>query len=174
MKVIIVAVVSANGKLTRGNDPDIYRWTSKKDQDFFFSLISKSKLIVMGSGTYQSVKPNIKNKKSRLRIVLTRSPEKYKHEQIPGVLEFSSETPRQLYDRMIDYTEMLLVGGAKVYSSFMKAGLVDEIYLTIEPVVFSSGKPLFNDDDFETDLELLSMEQLNTKGTLLLKYRILK
>ena len=52
MKVVMVAVVSANGKLTRGNDPDIYKWTSKEDQNFFFSLISKSKLIVMGSGTY--------------------------------------------------------------------------------------------------------------------------
>src|SRR3990172_6927231 len=100
MKVVMVAVVSANGKLTRGNDPDIYKWTSKEDQNFFLSLISKSKLIVMGSGTYEAVRKQLKTQIKKLRIVLTSSPEKYKNEQIKGQLEFISETPRQLYDRM--------------------------------------------------------------------------
>ena len=174
MKVVMVAVVSANGKLTRGNDPDIYKWTSKEDQNFFFSLISKSKLIVMGSGTYEAVRKQLKTQNKKLRIVLTSSPEKYKNEQIKGQLEFTSETPRQLYDRMIDHSKMLLVGGSKIYSSFMKEGLVDELYLTIEPVVFGNGKNLFSDESFETKLELVSSKKLNKKGTILLKYRVLR
>lgn len=170
----MVAVVSANGKLTRGDDPDIYKWTSKEDQNFFFSKITRSKLIVMGSGTYDAVRKQLKTQNKKLRIVLTSSPEKYKNEQIKGQLEFTSETPRQLYDRMIDHPKMLLVGGSRVYSSFMKEGLVDEIYLTIEPVVFGEGKNLFAEGNFETKLKLESVERLNKKGTILLKYKVIK
>ena len=173
MKIIIVAVVSANGKLTRENNPDIYKWTSKEDQDFYFSLLDSAKLIVMGSGTYAAAKHLMKHKKGRMRVVLTSDPEKYKNEQIPGVLEFTSETPRHLCDRLIDYSEMLLVGGSKIFSAFLKERLVDEIYLTIEPVLFGQGKNLFAENEFESDLKLLSLKKLNKKGTLLLKYKVI-
>lgn len=174
MKITMVAVVSANGKLTRGDDPDIYKWTSKEDQNFFFSKITRSKLLVMGSGTYDAVRDKIKLESKKLRVVLTNDPKKYKNEQIKGQLEFTSETPRQLYDRMIDHPKMLLVGGGKVYSSFMKEGLVDKIYLTIEPVAFGEGKNLFAEGDFETKLKLESVKKLNKKGTILLKYKVIK
>lgn len=173
MKIIMVAVCSINGKLTNGDDQDIYKWTSKEDQEFFSLQIKQSNLIVMGSGTYESIKSKIKIQKSKLRIVMTSNPEKYKGEQIPGILEFSSESPRQLVDRLIDHHKrMLLVGGSKIYSAFMKEGLINEIYLTIEPVVFGRGKNLFADDSFDADLNLVSIEKLNRKGTLLLRYKV--
>lgn len=176
MKVIMIAVTSANGKLTRNSDPNIYKWTSKEDQDFFFSKITKSKLIVMSSGTYEAARRLIKHKKGRLRIVLTRSPNKYSGEQIPGQLEFSSEKPEGLARRLSEegYKQMLLVGGGEINSIFLREGLVDEIYLTIEPVVFGQGKNLFAESEFESKLKLQSVKKLNKKGTLLLKYRVIK
>jgi dihydrofolate reductase len=175
MKVIMVAVISSNGKLTRGEDPDIYKWTSREDQDFFFSFIKRSSLIVMGSGTYNSIKSKLKTQKSKLRIVLTRRPDVYKSEQIRGQLEFSSEKPPALVRRLSKtYKQMLLVGGSAVYSSFMKENLVDEIYLTIEPLVFGSGKDLFEKGSFESSFNLVSFKKLNKQGTLLLKYKIRK
>lgn len=175
MKVTVVAVCSINGKLTNGDDPNIYKWTSKEDQNFFFSLISKSKLIVMGSGTYRAIRAKLKVQSEKLRVVLTSLPGKYSSEQVPRMLEFSSETPEELVSRLEKkYNELLLVGGAKVYSSFMKAGLVDEIYLTIEPIVFENGKNLFADGDFDVDLKLVSSKKLNKNGTILLKYIVKK
>lgn len=171
----MVAVVSANGKFTRGSDADIYKWTSREDQNFFFSLIVNSKLIVMGSGTYEAVRARLARRGlAKLRIVLTSSPGKYKSEQVEGALEFTSETPSQLINRLIDHKEMLLVGGSKIYSAFMKDGFIDEIYLTIEPVLFGKGKNLFAEEDFESRLRLISVEQLNKKGTILLKYKVIK
>lgn len=171
MKIIMAAVVSTNGKLTHGSDSDIYKWTSPEDQRFFFDLIAKNKVIVMGSGTYEAIQKRIKLDEKRLRIVLTRKPDKYKKEAVPGQLEFSSETPRQLINRLINYREILLVGGSQVYASFLKEGLVDEIYLTIEPVLFGKGKNLFAEGKFNSNLKLERLERLNKKGTLLLKYR---
>lgn len=176
MKVVMIAVTSANGKLSRGSDPNIYKWTSKEDQDFFFSQIEKSKLIVMGSGTYEVARRLIKHKKGRLRIVLTRSPKKYSGEQISGQLEFSSESPEGLTGRLSKegYKQMLLAGGGEINSIFLSEGLVDEIYLTIEPVLFGKGKNFVAEDNFESRLELLSIKKLNKKGTILLKYKVIK
>jgi len=85
MKIIMVAVSSLNGKLTKGKDPNIYSWTSKEDSKLFFSLIEKNNLIVMGGKTYEAARKIIKHKKNKLRIVLTRNPEKYFKETIKGV-----------------------------------------------------------------------------------------
>ena len=42
MKVVLVAVTSTNGKLTQGEDNNIYSWTSKEDQEIFFKLLRNS------------------------------------------------------------------------------------------------------------------------------------
>ena len=39
----------------------------------------------------------------------------------------------------------MLGGGASVYTQFMQAGLVDELFLTVEPIVFGSGIKLFSE-----------------------------
>ena len=175
MKLKLIAVTSANGKLTRGDDPDIYKWTSKEDSDFFFGEVRKAKLIVMGSATYEVADKLINPEPDKLRIVLTSSPEKFEDKHLTGQLEFSSESPKQLVSRLEnEYDEMLLAGGAHVYSSFMKESLVDEIYLTIEPIMFGRGKNLFEGEEFEENLKLISTEKLNDRGTLLLKYEVLK
>ena len=175
MKVILVAVTSVNGKITNGGESNIYEWTSKEDQEFFFSGIENAKLIVCGSATYNIVKNHIKHKEGRLRIVLTKSAEEYKKDALPGMLEFTSETPQEVIGRLdTEYQEMMLVGGSKIYSAFMKSGLIDEIFLTLEPVVFGSGKNLFEEGEFSRKLELLSSEKLNERGTILLKYKVLR
>lgn len=173
MKVIMVAVSSLNGKITRGNDPNIYSWTSKEDSELFFSLIEKSNLIVMGSKTYESARRFIKHKKNRLRVVLTRNPKKYSRETIKGMLEFAEETPLKLINQLESrgYKKMLLVGGATINTLFLKQKLVNEIYLTIEPKLFGLGKNLINKENFEMQLKLISIKKLNKRGTLHLKYK---
>ncbi len=182
MKVIMVMVATVNGKITRGDDPDIYSWTSKEDADFFFSLLNQHNLVVMGSSTFEAARDKIlrqaqdmvKPAKERLRVVLTRNPEKYANEALPGRIEFSSESPETLVERLEKqgYSTMLLVGGGKTNALFLKDSLVDELYLTIEPRLFGEGKPLIAEGEYYLDLRLQSCEKLNEQGTLLLKYSV--
>lgn len=176
MKVVAIVVASINGKITKGSDSNIYSWTSKEDSNFFFSKILASKLIVMGSSTYEVVRDRIKPEKGRLRIVLTKTPQKYSKDKVLGLLEFSSLEPADLISSLgkQGYRQMLLVGGSAIYSSFLKEKLIDEIYLTIEPLIFGDGKELFAKGDFEADLSLVHIEKLNDRGSLLLKYKIKK
>ena len=172
----MVMLATADGKITRGNNPNIHTWSSKEDQKYFFSLIKKNNLIVMGRASYDASKPVIKIEKSKLRIVLTHSPKKHLNQTIKGQLEFTDESPEKLVKRLslLGYKKMLLVGGGTINGLFLIQNLVDELYLTVEPKIFGSGKNMVEGQLLNTPLHLISIKKLNKIGTLLLKYKVNK
>lgn len=174
MHVTMIAVTSVNGKTTRGDESDIYAWSSKEDQDLFFSLRDKASLIVMGRKTYEVVREKMIHAAGKRRIVMTKHPQAYKTSQIPHVLEFTDESPEKLIERLEKEgcTEILLVGGSEVHDAFLRARLVDEIHLTIEPRVFGKGKNLLANVLIDVQLRLREMKQLNDQGTLHLIYSV--
>ncbi|MEK7152943.1 MAG: dihydrofolate reductase family protein, partial [Patescibacteria group bacterium] len=50
--------------------------------------------------------------------------------------------------------------GASIYSLFIQAGVIDELYLTVEPVLFGTGITLLKDET-EVVLQLLDTRKLN-------------
>jgi len=67
----------------------------------------------------------------------------------------------------------LLLGGSRVYTEFLRANLVDEIYLTIEPINHGSGIPLIVSGKKLVDIVDLPSPELtdmNNTGTKLLHY----
>ena len=70
------------------------------------------------------------------------------------------------------WTRIAVVGGTAIYDWFLKRGLVDELCLTLEPVVFGAGK-LLTDAPLRTfrRFSLKSVKHLNKRGTLLLHYQ---
>jgi len=176
MKVIIVMLSSVDGKTTKGNDNNIYSWTSAEDQKYFFSLIKNNNLIIMGRETYEASRPVIKLEKGKLRIVLTHNPKNYTSQSVAGQLEFSDLTPEKLIEKLtnLGYKKALLVGGSIINGLFLKKNLVDEFYLTLEPKIFGNGKNIADAKTLNISLELTSVKKLNNAGTLLLKYKINK
>jgi riboflavin biosynthesis pyrimidine reductase len=53
-----------------------------------------------------------------------------------------------------------LMGGARITSSLLDAGLVDEIRLIVYPLIAGKGKSLFATTDHRRGLELRKCEQL--------------
>lgn len=173
MKITCVMVQTVNGKITEGEESRIYKWTSKEDKAHFEGMVAKHNCIVMGSTTYEAAKKVIKPEAGKLRIVLTRSPEKYKEVEIPGQLEFKTITAQDLVAMLKEkgYTEMLLAGGGQINALFFNEHLVDELYLTVEPVLFGEGKNIVDETVTEVSLQLVEARQLNDKGTMLLHYK---
>lgn len=167
-------VTSVNGSSLKGNKSPQF-WASAEDHVHFQSVLNRFNLHVMGSTTYESSKKNIKHEKGRLRIVLTHSPQKYMNEEIPGQLEFTNESSSALIkeSEQKGYQELLLLGGATINSLFFNEGLVDELWLTLEPSLFEGERGLIQNLSDDIDMELKSCEKLNSRGTLLLKYKIL-
>ena len=54
-----------------------------------------------------------------------------------------------------------LMGGGDLLDMFMKEKLVDEIIVTIAPVLIGSGIPLFKNYHFQTSLSLKSINRFN-------------
>ena len=66
--------------------------------------------------------------------------------------------------------DMHAVGGATLVSSLMNLGLIDEIQLTINPLIFGGGKALFKDVKERHALELTRTKPLKS-GKVVLTYR---
>jgi len=171
MRITTVDVISLNGKVAKEGELNDHSWTSPEDWRHFLELMRKHTLVVMGRGTYETIHPQPQLK--RLRVVLTHHPERYRSQTVPGSIEFMNESPKSLIQRMeqAGHTEMLLVGG-RINTEFMAAGLVDEMYVTIEPVVFGKGQALLEEAEFQWKLQLVDVTQLNSRGTLLAHYTI--
>jgi len=54
-----------------------------------------------------------------------------------------------------------VVGGGELLQIFMKEKLVDELFVTIAPVLLGKGIPLFKDNDFQTRLLLKNINRYN-------------
>lgn len=172
MKTFLVFVSTVDGKITRWGDPLVRKWSSKEDQEYFSALMQKSPLVVLGSNTYLA--DPIKPRENRLLLVLTSNPDRFKNQEVPGQLEFINQNPTRLIEIYKDkgFEKMLVAGGPRVATSFIKEKLIDELWLTIEPHIFGTGGSFVTDEDLNIQLELISIEKLNIKGTLLLKYTV--
>lgn len=173
MKITLLYVASVDGKITKsGQGPS--KWSSKEDAEYFLSVLRKSKLIVMGSNTFAV--SNVKPVEGVLRVVLTSNPQRYKQFELPGQLEFKNEEPQELIERLekLGFKKMTLVSGRRLTTAFFRHKLIDEVWLTLEPKLFGLGDSLVNDEEFDIELKLVSLQKLNNQGTLLLKYKVEK
>jgi dihydrofolate reductase len=174
MKTFLVFVASLDGKITRWGDTFVRAWSSKEDQAYFSGLIKSASLVVMGSNTYNA--DPIKPRSDRLMVVLTSKPGDYMSLEVPGQLIFTNKSPVQLVEqyKIEGYKEMLVAGGPGIATSFFEKNLIDEVWLTIEPLIFGSGGTFTTDMKLNIKLTLLSCEKLNDAGTLLTKYAVIK
>nr|AIA15571.1 Dihydrofolate reductase [uncultured bacterium] len=164
MKISIVAAITADGFIGRHAE-HLVDWSSPEDKKFFTKITKEAGTIVMGSRTFSTINRALPGRRS---IVLTSHPETI---NASGV-EATDEPLKELVERLTSEgaTGLAVCGGATVYSQFMESGLVTDMYLTIEPLLFGSGVPLFA-GRLEVDMQLAEILKLND-NTILLHYRI--
>ena len=174
VKVILIFVSTLDGKVTKWGNPDIKRWSSHQDQDYYKGVWNESRLIVMGSNTFKA--DTFKPSPDQQLIIMTTNPGKYKSSQVRGQIDFSNESPVALVARYKNegYEQMLVIGGPHVATSFLKEQLIDELWLTIEPKIFGTGSNFATEANLDINLHLLHVERANEQGTLMTKYAVLK
>ena len=174
MKKILVFVSTLDGKVTKWGDPNVKAWSSKNDQKYFKKLWSDARIIIMGSTTYNA--ESIKSSSNNLLVIMTRNPLQYKSIAALEQLEFTDKSPVQLVKRFEEegHDQILIVGGPHVATSFLKEQLIDELWLTIEPRIFGMGGNFVIEEKLDVNLQLLSFEKVNDRGTLITKYAVIK
>ncbi|MBI2010099.1 MAG: dihydrofolate reductase [Candidatus Chisholmbacteria bacterium] len=172
--VTLAYVASVNGKITLGQNPAVTAWNSKEDRAHFSKLVKEHPVIILSSAAYEPIKKYLKHQKGKLRLVMTRHPQKYAEDTIPGQLEFTSKSPQALVADLKSrgVKKILLATGGQLTAKFLQAKLVDRLLLTLEPQLFGSGTPLIAESALRVTLKLLKVTRLNAQGTLLLTYKI--
>lgn len=89
-----------------------------------------------------------------------------------GDVEWTDQPPQELLERLAKdgYESVAICGGAQIYSTFLTEGLVDELYLTIEPIIFGQGIKFANEVP-QQNLTLIETNKLND-NTVLLHYKV--
>lgn len=162
IKVFIIAAQTLDGFIAKEVNHPAF-WTSKEDKHRFVELTKRAGVCVMGSSTFKTLPRPLKE---RTNIVYSRS------QEFEGA-EMTDKNPIELLNDLEErgFKEVAICGGSNIYNMFLKAGVVDTIYLTIEPVIFGSGISLFK-EPLDVHLELKSHEKTES-GTLLLEYKVL-
>ena len=162
MKVFIIAAISTDGFIAKDSQHAAL-WTSKADKKRFIELTKRAGVVIMGSATYKTLGRPLKE---RVNIVYSKS-------QNFEEAEMTQDHPKDLIRKLEErgFKEVAICGGSHIYTMFMKAGIVDTVYLTIEPVIFGKGISLFN-EDLLYHLELKSAKQSDSSSALLLEYKV--
>lgn len=162
--------ITVNGFI--GKEDGNSDWTSPEDGKSFIASCQKAGTVIMGRKTYDVLAPNNLPLTEGLHVVLTHN-QSLKSDNKTVV--FRNQTPKQTCEWLEKNgcQEAVVIGGSQTSSEFIQEGLIDEIYLDVEPLVFGKGMLLFEPAKFELKLRLLETKMLSPQ-TIQLHYKVIK
>lgn len=170
MKISVYVASSANGLISNSrNVPD---WLSPEYGRGFIEICQRTKAVVMGRRTYDILAPDhLPLSDHGTSVVLTsRADAKPANPTVVFARARPDEIALMLQQR--GHSEAVIIGGTTVISAFVEAGLVNEIILVVEPVLFGGqALPLLKGVAGDHELKLMDSTKLND-DTLRLHYRI--
>lgn len=166
----LIAVVSKDGFIARYSGDLPINWTSNEEQDFFKKDIKDCIWSVMGRVTHE-----LSYNKNKKRIIFSSSVKKYKYVNQNHI--YFNPTGIS-FDKMINLikpvSKVCILGGTNIYDYFINNKLLNDLIITVEPVVFGKGLSLFSKIEwknfpkffFENGFKLKNIvEEINSKGT---------
>jgi dihydrofolate reductase len=147
-----------------------YDGPGEKVDDAINSYIEGFGALVMGSSTYEFILGHEWPYGDRPTWVLT-------SRELPVAegadIRFHNGPVAEIHPEMVAATgdrDLWVVGGGPVASDLVDAGLLDELFVTIVPIVLGSGKPLFS-APIETGMTLLGT-RIFENGMVELRYSL--
>lgn len=165
MRCIAIAVMTLDGKIAR-NHHHFTDWSSPEDKQFLREFLGRADVLVVGHNTNEIAGPELGKYN---RIVLTTSVATT--ERKSDTLLLCNEETTDVRGLIEPYETVAVVGGTHTYTYFLGHDLLDELFLTIEPITFGSGLDLFaSSSNLTSHFKLESAKGLNKNGTVLLHY----
>lgn len=168
IRITMVMVMSLDGIISRAETESVSVWSSTEDKLFFNKMIEKSDGVITGRKSFKKhlIRPG------KFYYVLTNN----KQLKSDSSVRYVSGSIDEILDlaKKDNVKNLLLLGGAQTNYVFLKENAVDDLFLTVEPHMFGTGKHLNICEKLNINLELLSSEIINKMGTLHLHYKILK
>jgi dihydrofolate reductase len=165
MKVILLMAITLDGRTGKG-DNHFVDWTDKEDKRIFIQITKKAGVVIMGSRTFDTLGKPLDGRRN---IIMTRNASRKSHWEN---LAFTDKSPESILNMLEQegFSEAVLAGGPTVNSLFARKNLIDEIIVTISPLVFGFGTSLFTED---IGLQLALLETRRAGETLIFaRYRV--
>ena len=163
---VAVAVMTLDGKIGL-HERHFTDWSSPEDKQLLREFLQKTDVIVVGHNTHEIAGEELGKYN---RVVLTTSVATT--ERKADTLLLCNPDTTDVRSVLEPYKLVGILGGTWTYTYFLERDLIDELYLTIEPLIFGHGIPLFQSPkDLTARFRLESTKQLNEKGSLLLHYK---
>lgn len=172
MTTFIIAAITADGFIAKDLAQSPLSWRSKGDRNSFIEKTKKPGLaVIMG---LNAAKASKKPLPGRQNIIYCERPEDLPNWKEYSEWEVTQKEPAELLNDLErrGFSEVAVCGGSYIYTMFMKSGLVQKLYLTVEPWFFGKGISLFR-EDLNQKLELVSCKNLE-KDTILLEYNVMQ
>jgi len=164
-RYIAFVAASIDGRISLSSKT-LPKWTSSEDQQFLQKSLSLADAVVVGRNTYQAAVDRLRKRNT---FVLSSRPTTIKRR---GTVTFVNPVNVDIPKLFTRYKIVAVLGGGAVYRFMLERGLLDEIFVTIEPLIFGRGKEMFVGGSRTMKVRLLSVKRLNRTGTLLLHYQI--
>jgi len=166
----LTVATSVDGYISRSTDEPPQAWASAEEQELFFRDVNAADWAIMGRNTHLAA-----NKANRRRIIFSTRAAGWRR---PTQLWLNpAKTGARELGKMVGHVhplrQGLILGGTRVHDWFLAEGAIDKVHLTIEPVQFGQGLPIFSDQSSrdavrvftEKGFRILSDEVLNGEGT---------
>lgn len=160
--------VTANGYIAKANDDT--GWISREEWNSYSQFCRKAGCLIVGRRTYNILtkQPEFSELKAvKIAVVCQQDVE------LIAPNHFIAHSPEEAINLFKTQEEVIIAGGGMLNASFLEKNLIDEIYLDVEPIIFSDGIPLFRDRKFLAKLELIEVKNI-TRDELQLHYKVSK
>lgn len=189
MTLIMYMAVSIDGIAALDSHAGIERYGSPEDHDFFLAGAKSCQAVIMGKNTAFCKVSGVPN------FVLTHDSDLLQAQEAAGAEASQAQDARgtnerpQTNERGFERVYLCgqpqeicanleargihkaaLLGGPATNLQFLRAGLVDEIFLTVEPVTIGRGIRFLN-EPLESRWTLADSKVLNERGTIVLHYK---
>src|SRR3972149_942623 len=166
MKITLYMAISIDGYVAKKDgDSD---WVSEIDTKNFEREIKEKGCIILGRRTFKQYEGELYPVKDVTNIVLTTNSSI--ENSYPNVIYVNS--PKEAIETATNkgHDEALLIGGGTTNGLFFKEGLIDEVILSVHPLILGDGIKLFEDVEKMLELQLLNTEEIGN-GIIQLVYK---
>ena len=167
MKITLHLAISADGFIAKldGNSD----WVAPADEVLFKDRARGAGCLVIGKRTFEQYQGSIYPVENAMNIVLTKNPDP----KLTGAIFADSPSTAVELAKKKECKGILIAGGAHTSASFLKAGLIDEIFFSVHPFILGEGINPFMGFPFEKKVKLIDTRNLDD-NLLELHYEVLK
>ncbi len=164
IKVIAIWTQSIDGFIAKNADDDL-SWGKSVDKQWFSKVTREIGVVVVGRKTAELIgKPLAR----RLNVVMTNSKLQMLNAEN---LIFTNKKPGEILKELEQkgFKQVVIGGGASIYRLWLKEKLVDEVWVSLQPVIFGQGIKAI--EEVGVKLEFLSQEAIG-EGVVVMKYAV--